>query len=523
MMSSNELQFRRLLERLPVGAYTCDSQGHITYFNRHAEQLWGRAPQINDAADRFCGSFRLFDADGAPMSHSDCWMARALATGKEYHGREVLIERPDGGRINALAHASPLFDEQGAICGAVNILIDITAQKEAQRTLLSLKNDFLATLAHELRTPLAPISNSLHVLRLLAELSPDAERIREVMEAQVNQMVRLIDDLLEVSRVIRGKIELRKESVDLAAIIRDAVEANRPLMEESGNRLTISIHPQPILLEADPLRLTQAITNLLENAARFTPAGGSIWVTSRPENQEAVISVRDNGSGIDAEMLPRVFDMFAQGDRSNRGLGVGLALAKSLVELHGGSIGARSEGPGQGSEFVIRLPLPRSPMVAAPASHGRTQSTALPARKVLVVDDTRASAFVLDRLLKAMGQHVAAAHSAASALVSARAWRPDMVISDIAMPEMDGYELARQLRREPDLKDTVLVALTGYGQDSDREQAMEAGFDFHLVKPVSVEALHDMLAALPLSRRDGDRHSTAGSAARRDYVHSRRH
>ncbi len=351
-----------------------------------------------------------------------------------------------------------------------------------------------------MRNPLAPISNALHILHLTAELSPSALRVCEIIEKQVGHLVRLVDDLLDVSRISAGRIELRKEAVDLVSVIEGAVETSKPLIEAAGHQLAISISPDAVIIDADPVRITQVISNLLNNAAKYTNQGGQIWISARPENGQAVISVRDSGIGIAREMLPRVFDIFAQVDRSPQrvqgGLGIGLALAKSLVQMHGGDIEAHSEGLGHGTEFIVRLPLAPINSVPRPAPP-RTNMTQLPPHRVLVVDDTKSAAIILAKLLEMLGQNVSVAHSGAQALETAQREHPDLIISDIAMPMMDGYELARQLRRQPGLNDVMLVALTGYGQDCDRQRTKAAGFSQHLVKPVGVDSLHDLLESLP--------------------------
>ncbi len=314
------------------------------------------------------------------------------------------------------------------------------------------KDEFLATLAHELRNPLAPISNALHVLNLTGEMPPATVRVRDIMEQQCNHLVRLVEDLLEVSRFTRGKINLRKEPVELAHVIQSAVDTSRPLIEAAGHELAIAISPNVITLEADPVRLAQIISNLLNNAAKYTEPGGQIWLSAQSDSSEVIISVRDNGVGIPAEMLPRVFDLFEQGDptlkRTHGGLGIGLTLAKNLVQIHGGTIEAHSEGPGKGSEFIVRLPRMATTVttLAAPSPQPPMVTT-LPVRRVLVVDDARAAVYILGRLLEALGQHVRTANSAAAALDIVRQERPDVVISDIAMPNMDGYELALRLRK----------------------------------------------------------------------------
>jgi signal transduction histidine kinase len=346
------------------------------------------------------------------------------------------------------------------------------ARTEAERA-NRLKDEFLATLSHELRNPLAPISNSLHLLRLSNDAGPATLRIHEILDQQVNHMVRLVDDLLDISRITSGKIELRKEPVELAAIIAGAVETSRPHIEAAGLQLALSLPPEPITLEADPVRLGQVIANLLNNAAKYTAAGGQIWLTARQHACEAVLSVRDSGVGIPADMLHRVFDLFSQVNatigRAQGGLGIGLTLAKSLVELHGGHIEAQSEGLGMGSTFVITLPTAlHAPRPAVTTRALQNCSTPLPARRILVVDDMRDAGYVLGKLLEALGQQVHTLQHSRAALEHARRERPEVIISDIGMPDMDGYELARRMRREPGLQGVVLVALTGYGREGDR-------------------------------------------------------
>lgn len=808
-MASFDWSSSEFLDDLPGGAYFCDASGCITYFNTQAAELWGRTPRLNDPAERFSGALKLFDAAGNPLLHDQSPMARALQSGREVRGEEFIVERPDGTRVTALAHVRPFRDQAGKIVGAVNMLVDITERKQAERSqallasivessddaiisktldgtirswnagaerifgysageavgkpirmlipddrqseedeilarlrrgeriehyetirrrkdgtlfditvtispirdaagnligaskiardiserkqgerdlqratealtaqlvdlrrlhdmsvrlattldlqsildetlrtaaaiegagmgLLSLtapggdilevranlnfdpaflqetgpatphdpgcgrcmaekrrvviedveldpsfadqrsmavragfraahhtplitrdgkcigvlsthfhqphrptdrgmhlidlcvrqavdfienarlyaelkdadrrKDEFLVTLAHELRNPLAPIGNSLHILRLSGDLSPSAERVREIMERQFAHLTRLVDDLLETSRITRGKIELRKEHVEVATILRSAIETSSPLIAAAGHELTTTLPDERLMLEADPVRLAQVVANLLNNAAKYTERGGRIRLRARREADEVVLSVTDTGMGIPPEMLGRVFEMFSQVDRtlkrSQGGLGIGLTLAKHLVEMHGGRISVTSGGIGQGSEFVVRLPLATSnaPMTP-PTGTPSPQSDKMPApRRILVVDDAHAAAATLAKLLEKMGQQVFIAGDAAEAIREVRERRPDLVISDIAMPDMDGYELARVLRRSPGLDGLILVALSGYGQESDRREALEAGFDRHLVKPVSYDALKALLNEVPLRR-----------------------
>jgi PAS domain S-box-containing protein len=425
-------------------------------------------------------------------------------------------------------HSTPLVARSGKLVGVMSTyfrrpyrptdrtvhLIDLCARqavgfienaqlyselREADRR----KDEFLATLAHELRNPLAPICNSLHLLRLSDDLAPSVQHVREIMERQVNHMVRLIDDLLEVSRIGQGKVELRRELVELSTVIGSALEISRPWIEVAGHQLAVALPNETVTLEADPTRLAQVIANLLNNAAKYTPRGGQIWLSARGDSDEIVVSVRDNGRGIPAEMLPRVFNMFAQLEPHpsglKTGLGIGLALAKSLVQMHGGTIEATSGGAGCGSEFTVRLPLPKDarPVVVPTRVVEKATPSIQARRRILVVDDTESSAFVLGKLLETLGQQVTSVDDAHVALSLARTQIPHVVISDIAMPQMSGYELARRLRRESKLRDTVLVALSGFGQDSDRQMALDAGFDHYLVKPVSIEGLEGLLASLP--------------------------
>ena len=275
----SETEFRRLLDKLPAGAYTCDSQGLITYFNPHAVQIWGRAPKLNDPVDRFCGSFRLFAADGAPINHDRCWMALALQMNNEFNGHEIIVERPDGRRLTVLAHANPLRDDAGRLFGAVNVLVDISDRKQAEEVLKTAdraKNEFLATLAHELRNPLAPIRNAVHVLHLKAVPSPELQWGLGVIDRQVQQMAHLIDDLLDIARITGNKLELRKERIDLAAALHAAVETSSPVIEACQQAFVVNIPTTPIYLDADLTRLAQVVSNLLNNAAKYTEAGAVV-------------------------------------------------------------------------------------------------------------------------------------------------------------------------------------------------------------------------------------------------------
>ena len=415
-------------------------------------------------------------------------VARALRT----LGNVTLLERPV--RVTALASAvhSALRARERQYQTRAHLL----EREDADRR----KDEFLATLAHELRNPLAPIRNSVSLLRLSGAAGP-AGQMWEMMDRQVNHMVRLVDDLMEVSRITRGKIELRKGVVDLAEVIAAAVETSRPLVDAAGHELTLTLPPEALLIEADAVRLAQVFANLLNNAVRYTDPGGRIGIAAKRDDGSAVITVSDTGVGIAAEALPRVFDMFVQANardsRAQSGLGIGLTLVRSLVEMHGGSVAARSAGVGRGSEFVVRLPLARHEAARVPAAAGATARKFAGLPRVMVVDDNRDAADSLAAVLKLLGAEVRVTNDGRSALDAVAAFRPAVVFLDLGMPGMDGYETARHMRARDDTRSVLLIALTGWGQESDRRQTQAAGFNQHLVKPADITALRAVLASLP--------------------------
>ncbi|HET8947354.1 MAG TPA: ATP-binding protein [Candidatus Polarisedimenticolia bacterium] len=409
--------------------------------------------------------------------------------------------------------------EGSRFLGHVGIGIDVTERREAQaaaaRSRLRFedemkradrcKDEFLATLAHELRNPLAPIRNAVQILKVRGAQEAELAWGREVIERQVGQMARLLDDLLDVSRIGRNKFELRLSRVPLRDILQAAVETSRPLIAESRHALEVVLPEVPLYLDADPARLTQVFLNLLNNAARYTQEGGRIRLHCEARGAEVTITVSDTGVGIVPEMLPRIFDMFAQaetGERARPGLGVGLALARSLVELHGGSIEARSAGLQRGSTFVVRLPR----AVAAPAPAPRAAEVLRPAfvpakRSVLVVDDLKDGALSLARLLGHAGHDVHVAFDGDEALAAVEQWRPEVVLLDIGMPRLNGYDVCRRIRHQPWGRDLVMIAVTGWGQEHDRLRSEEAGFERHLVKPVDPAELLVLLDTLPHRQR----------------------
>ena len=438
---------------------------------------------------------------------------RALREKTPFEAESRIRHAPSGRWRWFEARAVPVTDEAGVVREWVGTITDVDERRRAvdatRRSQAELaeahrrKDEFLATLAHELRNPLAPIRNAVEVMRLRGTDDPTLRWARGVMERQVAQMARLVDDLLDVSRMTRGDMELRREVVELKTIIARAAETASPVVDARHHSLIISLPPEPLRLEADALRLEQVLINLLDNAAKYTEPGGRIWVTGRRApgaDDEVEIHVRDTGIGIDAASLPHIFDVFSQADRSLKrgtgGLGIGLTLARRIVEMHGGTLTAESDGAGCGAEFVLRLPALKTSRALAElpaAPPERVDSDASPAR-ILVVDDNVDSAESIALLLRMLGHDVRVAHDGPAAITRALSDPPDVVLLDIAMPGMDGYEVATVLRAEPALASTRLVALTGYGQPEDRARSAETGFDDHLVKPVELDALRDVLS-----------------------------
>jgi PAS domain S-box-containing protein len=462
----------------------------------------------NPAAERLYG-YAADEVQGRPLSlllppdHPNDLPAilERLRVGKRVDPCEVVHVRKDGRRVDVSLSVSAIKDAAGAVTGASAICRDITERRRLEEELRQRaeqlaeadrrKDEFLAMLAHELRNPLAPICTALQLVK-----QPGAEPAWQVIERQVHHLVRLVDDLLDVSRITRGKIQLRTEPVELAAVVAQGIETSRPLLEARRHQLTVSLPPEPLWLQADLTRLTQVCSNLLNNAAKYTEEGGHIWLTAQRQDNQVVLRVRDTGMGLTAQMRTQAFDLFAQGDRSpgrsQGGLGIGLTLVRQLVQLHGGSVQAFSEGPGKGSEFVVRLPLLEGVWPAGPAPE-RARGAG-PLRRILVVDDNADAANTLAEFLGMTGHAVRMAYSGPAALEAARALRPEVVLLDIGMPGMDGYEVARRLRGEPGLEKVLLIALTGYGNEEDRRRSREATIDHHVVKPVDPGELKALLS-----------------------------
>lgn len=617
-LRDSQRRYRELIRLLPAAIYTCDSQGRVELYNQATVDLWGREPEVKETL--WCGSWRLYRPDGSDLPLDQCPMAVAITEGRPVQG-EIVIERPDGVRRHVLANANPSVDANGSVTGAVNLLMDITGQtqaeeaqshlaaivdssddaivskdldgtvrswnKGAERTFgysegemvgqpiaklippelqdqereilaklrrgeriehfetvriakggrqldvsLSIspihnaageiigaskiarditeskritralaeadqrKDQFLAMLAHELRNPLAAVSSGMELLAVSADRAQKTAT-RQMIGRQIKHLVHLVDDLLDMSRISRGMVMLRHDVLDARTMIERAVEAVRPLMHEQGHALQVFVPDDALPLKGDATRLEQLLTNLLTNAAKYTPAGGRVHIGAARLNGKIEIAVRDNGIGISRDLLPQVFDLFAQSerspDRASGGLGIGLTLVKAIAEMHGGSVEARSKGPGKGSEFFIRLPAAAGNPEAAGAE-ASSATDAGPLRRILVVDDNRDAAMALAQLLEITGHAVREAHDGQSALEAAAAFRPDVVLLDIGLPGLDGFEVAKRMRADPALEDVMLIAVSGYCQEEDRRRSRKAGFDHHLAKPTEHRELLALIA-----------------------------
>ncbi len=474
--------------------------GTITSWNRGAERLFGWTP--DEAIGR---SIQVIVPPDLHDQEHD--ILDRVRRGESVEHLDVERLRKDGTRVHIAVTISPVRDHHGHIIGASKTARDITARKVWEEQLVRSeealqegdrrKDEFLATLAHELRNPLAPISSGLHILRSSQDPAQRAIAL-EIMERQLSQMVRLVDDLLDVARITTGKVEVRHQPLDLAVAINDAVETSQPLLGPRRDNLIVTPPPQPIFVNGDRTRLAQVFANLLNNSEKYSEAEQPIAIAFGREGDQAVIRVTDAGMGIHPEMLPRVFDMFRQADRtggrSRGGLGIGLSLVKRIVELHAGTVTAQSEGLGLGSEFIVRLPAIES----TPIDVGATPVVAgVPARrKILVVDDNADAAESLAALLSISGHETRMAHDGPEALQQAERFHPDVVFLDIGMPTLDGHETAKLIRKQPWGKTMVLVALTGWGQNEDRRRSKDAGFNHHLVKPADPEVVEKLLQSI---------------------------
>lgn len=425
---------------------------------------------------------------------------RVLETGRGE--RSQVSASVGGGRYTFDVTLEPQFDAQGRVCGLLGAAMDVSELVQARAAAEAAdrqKDEFLATLSHELRSPLASIRTAADILATAQLTSAQLQWSRAVIQRQVRHMALLLDDLLNLSRITQGKLALKPERVALSALVDAAIEASQPLIERKAHQLVVALPSEPVMLHADPLRLSQVIANVLTNAAKYTDPGGHICISAALEPSQLVLSIRDDGIGIPPAALQSVFEMFSQvdaaGARSEGGLGIGLALARGLMQLHGGSIEAASEGPGRGSEFILRLPLPDGDCATAASATGEGHAPAPRKSRVLVADDNTDAADTLGMLLELKGYDVRVAHGGRSALAVAREFHPHVALLDIGMPDLSGYDVARALRGDPSGTSMLLIALTGWGQDSDRQRAQDAGFDWHLTKPVDPDALQALLAS----------------------------
>lgn len=500
-LREHEQRFRMLVEQVEDYAiFMTDTEGRATSWNEGVLRVLGFEEEEFLGQDIIPTIFTPEDvARGVPQAE----LAEAAATGSSNNDR--WMRRKDGTYFWAAGVTTGLHDEAGKLLGFMKVMRDQTERKQIEDELREVaaelseadrrKTEFLATLGHELRNPLAPIRTGLEAIKLAKHDPAMLEEVRSTMERQVQQMVRLIDDLLDVSRITQGKLELRTCRVAMTDVVQSAVEATRPYIDEAGHELTVTLPEKTIFVDADPNRLAQVFSNLLNNSTKYTPDGGHIWLTVERQDGDVMVTVKDDGVGIPAEMLDEIFEMFTQIDRplekGHSGLGIGLTLVKRLVELHNGRIKVQSAGPDQGSEFSVRLPiLIESAAIDSVPAEPNSKSTQ---HRILVVDDNQAAANMLQMVVKMLGNEVRTAYDGEQAIEVAADFLPDVILMDLGMPRMNGYEAAREIRNQSWGKDILLVALTGWGQDEDRERTQEAGFNHHLVKPAEPAAIQQLL------------------------------
>ena len=483
-LRQSEARFRLLVDSVrDYAIFMLDVNGNIRSWNAGAQALKGYS------ADEVIG--RHFSAFYTPEDQAAGKPAAGLVAARE-HGRseqEGWRVRKDGSLFWANVVVTAMRDERDELIGFAKVTRDMTDRRRLEKLERSsrMMSQFLAMLAHELRNPLAPMRNAVTLMQLEPTASPALRNARDILDRQLTHVTRLVDDLLDIGRLTTGKIRLQREDVSVADLVARSVETARPLIEARRHVLSIELPPQPVHVEADPTRLSQILQNLLVNAAKYTPEGGRVAVKAHSADGFVTISVTDNGRGIEHGDLQRIFELFAQGDNgmpNDSGLGVGLTLARSLAEMHGGRLDAESPGPGQGSTFLLRLPL---------GQHQQPAAEAAPAFKVLVIDDNRDSADSACAIMRMLGYDAECAYDGAGALATAARWQPDMVLLDLAMPGLDGYETLGRLRTLPAMDRAHVVAMTGYGSKEDRQRTADAGFDGHLTKPVELDALTGLI------------------------------
>ncbi|WP_051331418.1 PAS domain S-box protein [Methylocaldum szegediense] len=500
-LAESEAFYRAIGESIPYGAWICEPNGDIRYLSDSFLKMTGMTLDEQIHAN---WTARVHPADLQPIL--DHWRY-CVKTGS-FWDFEYRIRSADGSYRCILSRGVPIRNAEGKVTAWAGMNLDITEMKKLQDELIRKteeltaadrqKDEFLAMLAHELRNPLAPIMSAIQILHRTEGAGPQYAWATDVIERQTKHITRLVDDLLDISRISRGKITLNKQPLELATIVNHAMETSRPLIQAQGHSLSLSLPSEPVWINGDPIRLAQVISNLLNNAAKYSEPNRQIWLTATAENGQAIIRVRDAGLGISPEVLPHIFNLFAQADRSldraKGGLGIGLSLVKQLVQLHGGSVDAKSEGLGKGSEFIVRLPLLSDAPAATAAPRETPDSEQRPLRRVLVVDDNTDMVEGLSLLLELEGFEVERAADGPTALAIAQRFAPEVVLLDLGLPRMDGYEVARKLRAMPQTRQAVLIAISGYGQHQDRYRSLAAGFNHHFAKPVRLEDITRVVA-----------------------------
>jgi signal transduction histidine kinase/ActR/RegA family two-component response regulator len=500
-------ELETLLNLLPVGVWIGNARCDRMIGNRAAYEILGLPLGINASMTSPQASEPplvdlKFMMDGKEVRPEELPMHRVARTSVACHNVQYDVIRADGETRSVYGSAAPLFDARGNVRAVIGAHTDITKRKQIETALRQAdqrKDEFLATLAHELRNPLSPIRTAAAILRKKAQPDPDLERITAVVDRQVQQMARLLDDLLDVSRITLNRLALRTERVALSDILESAIETSRPLIDEAGHELLVGLPHKPAHVEADGMRLAQVFSNLLNNAAKYTDRGGRITVSCDVTESDVLVHVEDSGIGIAPDRLSQVFEMFSQEhpalQRSHNGLGLGLALARALVQMHGGSIEAYSAGLGMGSRFTVRLPITQQPKGMPVRSIPPSSDTpARVSRRVLIVEDKHDAAEALAMYLSLLGHQVRVAHDGVEALEASAAFLPDIILLDIGLPRMDGFEVAQAIRGQPWGADVLLVAVSGWGQADDKRRAVQAGFDQHLTKPIDPQAVAEILS-----------------------------
>jgi PAS domain S-box-containing protein len=499
-LRESEARFRHMAETMPQILYWTDVDGNVQYTNDRWRSYTGFVGHSPDILDQIIPPE---DRERIVTRWTECRVA-----GTPFEAEFRMRRKSDGALRWFLTRALPVRGEDHELHGWIGTTTDIHDQKSAAEEFKNAdrrKDEFLATLAHELRNPLASIFNAVRFMRLQDTIDPDLQNARDIIDRQAQHLVRLVDDLLDVSRLTLDKVVLHREHVSLKNVLSTALEAIRPLLETSHHRLILSGESEPIYVHADITRLCQVFANLLNNAAKYTPSGGCISVRVAREDRNAVIAFSDNGIGIPPEMLSHIFALFTQvnrSDGSNDGLGIGLTLARQLIEMHDGTLTAHSNGPGQGSEFTVRIPIHEAATFSVSSSGLNEQvgDGRLLHRRVLVVDDNRDAADSLAMLLGLWGCDVRKAYDGLQAIETAQRFLPEAILLDIGMPDIDGHEICRRIRHEGWGRGTIIIALTGWGQEADRRRTNETGFDAHLVKPIQSDSAAEMLANLMDSR-----------------------